>query len=482
MDNKLKKLILGYDILFPYCEVPNCLDPKDLQFAKDCDYYYDNSQTYFKEKLNKEWYIHNGRFMVHLNDESGDPGYFAIDKKSTYDIIKDRERGKDYDWYYLIEAYGDFNNFLGLSNSNPQPFSEFIPSHTLNELKNYNGKLIINFAIDGGLSTLKVDRLYECLLNLNIPKEKIIILHNDFNLEKLMKPIFGEYMPTLIHYCWSLNSKSEEYFKKTHQTEFHFWNTDDRKTNYSFLTNDECKDLSKKTHKFLNLNRRLRIHRIDLLYFLWKENMLDDVLISYDSKLFTHDGLDMIRKKLSIEEWNDFYHYIVHTSPRIVDYYDIESIWGYGFETKEIYEKSLISILSETFFYEESGYLSEKIWKPIAHGHPFILIGPQNSLKFIKKEFGFKTFHPFINEAYDAIEDGNLRMEMIQKEIKRLNSYSLEELKKIVEQVIPIILHNKQKLLEYGKKSMPLDYVHYLRIVGKTEEAEKIFNKQNQLL
>jgi len=289
-------------------------------------------------------------------------------------------------------------------------------------------------------------------------------------------------MPTLIHYCWSLNSKSEEYFKKTHQTEFHFWNTDDRKTNYSFLTNDECKDLSKKTHKFLNLNRRLRIHRIDLLYFLWKENMLDDVLISYDSKLFTHDGLDMIRKKLSIEEWNDFYHYIVHTSPRIVDYYDIESIWGYGFETKEIYEKSLISILSETFFYEESGYLSEKIWKPIAHGHPFILIGPQNSLKFIKKEFGFKTFHPFINEAYDAIEDGNLRMEMIQKEIKRLNSYSLEELKKIVEQVIPIILHNKQKLLEYGKKSMPLDYVHYLRIVGKTEEAEKIFNKQNQLL
>ena len=335
MDNKLKKLILGYDILFPYCEVPNCLDPKDLQFAKDCDYYYDNSQTYFKEKLNKEWYIHNGRFMVHLNDESGDPGYFAIDKKSTYDIIKDRERGKNYDWYYLIEAYGDFDNFLGLSKSNPQPFSEFIPSHTLNELKNYNGKLIINFAIDGGLSTLKVDKLYECLLNLNIPKEKIIILHNDFNLEKLMKPIFGEYMPTLIHYCWSLNSKSEEYFKKTHQDEFHFWHTDDRKTNYSFLTNDECKDLSKKTHKFLNLNRRLRIHRIDLLYFLWKENMLDDVLISYDSKLFTHDGMNMMRNKLSIEEWNDFYHYIVHTSPRIVDYYDIESIWGYGFETKE---------------------------------------------------------------------------------------------------------------------------------------------------
>ena len=111
MDNKLKKLILGYDILFPYCEVPNCLNPKDLQFAKDCDYYYDNSQTYFKEKLNKEWYIHNGRFMVHLNDETGDPGYFAIDKKSTYDIIKDRERGKNYDWYYLIEAYGDFDNF-----------------------------------------------------------------------------------------------------------------------------------------------------------------------------------------------------------------------------------------------------------------------------------------------------------------------------------------------------------------------------------
>ena len=108
MDNKLKKLILGYDVIFPYCEVPNALNPKYLSFAEHCDWNFDKSESYFLNELKITWPVFNGRFMVQLNDESGNPGYFATDKKLVYDIIKDRERGKpDYDWYYLIKSKGD---------------------------------------------------------------------------------------------------------------------------------------------------------------------------------------------------------------------------------------------------------------------------------------------------------------------------------------------------------------------------------------
>lgn len=205
--------------------------------------------------------------------------------------------------------------------------------------------------------------------------------------------------------------------------------------------------------------------------------MLDEFLISYDSKLIQEDSIYHFINKYGKENWSEFYNYIIETSPRIVDYDDLENVWGYGFESKKIYNQSLISILSETNFYEDTGYLSEKIWKPIAHGHPFILVGPYHSLKFLKEHFGFKTFSPFIDERYDNEKDANRRMELIQKEIKRLNNYSLEELKELVENLKSTILYNKNLLFKYGsKKDIALDYLHYLRITSREGEANELLN------
>jgi hypothetical protein len=477
MDNKLKKLILGYDVIFPYCEVPNALNPKYLSFAEHCDWTFDKSEQYFLNELKIEWPVFNGRFMVQLNDESGNPGYFAADKKLVYDIIKDRERGKPaYDWYYLIEPYGHIDNFLGLRKEfKNEYFDRFIPKKTLEEIRDGHGKLIINYAIDGGFETHNVIQLKKSLDNLNLPKEKIIIIHNDINLENMMKPLFGENMPKLIHYCFSLNSKSQEYYKKETQKEYYFWQNEDRRKKYDFQNKEESLKLDNKTHKFLNLNRRLRKHRFDILKFFWDENMIDDVLISYDYKLLVGDTVEHSIQKYGIDEFNRFINYLNENPKKTLDYDDLESVWGYGYETKEIYNQSLISILSETNFYEETGYLSEKIWKPIAHGHPFILVGPYNSLKSLREDFGFKTFSAFIDESYDEEKDPNIRMKMIQDEIKKLNNYSLEELKQIVKELKTILLHNRNLLFKYGSKShICLDYLHYLRISDRDEEANEI--------
>lgn len=479
MKTKLDKLILGYDIIFPYCEVPNGLNPKYLKFAEYCNWNFDNSEDYFKNELKINWPVFNGRFMVSLDDESGYPGFFATDKKSVYDIIKDRERGKgNYDWYYLIEPYGHIDNFLGISPEyKDDEFHRFIPKKTLEEIIEGNGKLIINYAIDGGFDKNNLQKLKNLLLDLNVPKEKIIIIHNDIHLKEMIEPIFGEYTPKLIHYCWSLNSKSEEYHKKQTRPGYYFWQNQSLQKNYDFQNDSECVNFKNKTHKFLNFNRRLRKHRLEILDFFRKENMLEDVLVSYDAKLIQSDSKDFFIRKYEQENWNIFYNFLKETSPKTVDYDDLENIWGYGFESKRIYNNSLISILSETNFYEETGYLSEKIWKPIAHGHPFILIGPYHSLRFLKETFGFKTFSPFIDESYDDEKNPNIRMELIKKEIKRLNSYSLEELKEIVSRLKSTLLHNKNLLFKYGsKEKICLDYLHYLRITNKDTEADEILN------
>ena len=51
-------------------------------------------------------------------------------------------------------------------------------------------------------------------------------------------------------------------------------------------------------------------------------------------------------------------------------------------------------------------FISEKTWKPIMVGHPFIMVGNKNNLKFLK-DLGYKTFDKWIDESYDDIEDEN---------------------------------------------------------------------------
>ncbi len=65
-------------------------------------------------------------------------------------------------------------------------------------------------------------------------------------------------------------------------------------------------------------------------------------------------------------------------------------------------------------------WISEKTFKPIAHAHPFIVVGSPGLLKFIKSR-GFETFGHIINESYDSINYFNLRLHAILTEVDRLH-------------------------------------------------------------
>ena len=101
-------------------------------------------------------------------------------------------------------------------------------------------------------------------------------------------------------------------------------------------------------------------------------------------------------------------------------------------------------------FYEDSGYISEKTWKPIAQFHPFIIFGRPGVLAKLK-ELGFKTFDKWWDESYDTIEDNDNRFEMVYNQFKKIQSLSHEELIKMIEEMKDVLLHNNQLFLEYGQ-------------------------------
>ena len=68
-------------------------------------------------------------------------------------------------------------------------------------------------------------------------------------------------------------------------------------------------------------------------------------------------------------------------------------------------------------------HLTEKTLRPIACGHPFLLFNGAGALEKIR-EYGFKTFQPYINESYDKEPNPNKRMQMVLDEMRRINSSS----------------------------------------------------------
>ena len=60
---------------------------------------------------------------------------------------------------------------------------------------------------------------------------------------------------------------------------------------------------------------------------------------------------------------------------------------------------------------------SEKVFKPIAWGMRFIILG--NKLSLLKiRQLGFKTFDGLIDESYDKESDPSARYELVKKAIK----------------------------------------------------------------
>jgi hypothetical protein len=135
--------------------------------------------------------------------------------------------------------------------------------------------------------------------------------------------------------------------------------------------------------------------------------------------------------------------FLVNNSPFTIDSkYDLYYNLAINI-TKEDYEKTFISLLTETLVDEGTLFLSEKIWKPIMVGHPFLVYGNKGTLKYLK-ELGYKTFNKWIDESYDEIDNREERCCKIVSELKKFSEKTIDELKLIREEMKEVCQHNQQ--------------------------------------
>ncbi len=209
----------------------------------------------------------------------------------------------------------------------------------------------------------------------------------------------------------------------------------------------------KKSKLFFTLNRRMHEHRSLFVMLMQKENLLDKFYMSFPKyhvgtnetfykkvsgyvPLFSKYGITLEDVKradeimpmvLDVDNWNPYPLPITSN------------------ELRPFYEKSLISVVSETYFYSKVIHLTEKTFKPIVNHHPFIMISAPNTLKTIKS-FGFRTFDNIIDESYDSIEDHNDRFDAILSIIRHLSSWNKKQISKATEAIKDAVEYNYELL------------------------------------
>jgi hypothetical protein len=113
----------------------------------------------------------------------------------------------------------------------------------------------------------------------------------------------------------------------------------------------------------------------------------------------------------------------------------------YGNVTRSYYQQSLVSIVTETNFYDREVSLTEKSFKPTKEKHPFIIAGVRGVLKGMH-DLGFRTFSEFWDESYDDIVDDGTRMNKIMEIIGQIGTWTPEQVLDFKRRVKPILEHN----------------------------------------
>jgi hypothetical protein len=91
------------------------------------------------------------------------------------------------------------------------------------------------------------------------------------------------------------------------------------------------------------------------------------------------------------------------------------------------YTDSYCNIILETHFDADGSggaFLTEKTFKAIKHGQPFVVIGCAGSLSALR-ELGYRTFDHVIDNSYDTIQDNTERWIAVRSTIAKLKSQNL---------------------------------------------------------
>jgi hypothetical protein len=197
------------------------------------------------------------------------------------------------------------------------------------------------------------------------------------------------------------------------------------------------------TRTFVAPNRIIageRQHRLEVLYHIFRNGMLDNHISC--PKTCPAENISIVDA----------------VKPLITKYPDIESVFAnaplplnFAGETNHpmhscwlsLFDQcaeSLLYLVTETVATGRRHHITEKTFKPIAMGMPFVIVGTKHSLKYLRS-YGFRTFEGIWDESYDQAED-DVRIKRIASLLRSLDELPPAAKQDLFEQAQEVIEHN----------------------------------------
>jgi hypothetical protein len=170
---------------------------------------------------------------------------------------------------------------------------------------------------------------------------------------------------------------------------------------------------------FSSLNRSASLHRIDHMYTLATENLLDNALVSGGQLNRNHEEfLPEIEHPTfidcNISEYRDTLksHY-----PRSVDLTNLLTNNPANMINFDIHRNAILSVVTETWYEDPGLTFSEKAFRPIATGNPQIILGQPEITKYLSK-YGYNLDFKGLDLSFDNEFDHKKRFAAFHETLK----------------------------------------------------------------
>jgi hypothetical protein len=224
---------------------------------------------------------------------------------------------------------------------------------------------------------------------------------------------------------------------------FHGWAALDWYRGYdkTFLISPPAQRQIKKT--FLAPNRIVageRQHRLEILYHIFKNGITDNYISCPAVCPAENISIEAAATPL-LPKYPDIQQVFAAQSLPInfknETNHPMHSCWLSLFDESS---ESLLYLVTETVATGRRHHLTEKTFKPIAMGMPFVIVGTKGSLEYLRS-YGFRTFEGIWDESYDLEED-DVRIERIASLLRSLDELSPEGKQELFDQCQEVIEHN----------------------------------------
>jgi hypothetical protein len=320
------------------------------------------------------------------------------------------------------------NNHLGVFQTTP------VSQKVLDAIRKKNGFILLSNNYESFVDAATFESIHNYFKENQIPLNKVIYLSNCANAQEIYEKYCRKYGIQERINC--------EYIG--------LYVLDQRVLCRDPIFSERTDKPSKKEKLFLNFNRRHRLHRYILLLKFFEHDLLKRTHMSFSKDVpvehWIHDAQKAVAE-YDVRLKTDELYKVYDSLPYVLDTHDFSRfpMEDRLEDTISWYDKTYISIVSETNFENNIIHMTEKTIKPIIFKQPFITVGPAKTLAALKK-LGFRTFSDFWDESYDNEPDPKKRIKMIVSVCRTIAKWNPVELHTLYAKTKEIREHNFKNL------------------------------------